>query len=1079
VPRGFDDNRSMPKQALCDLLVGRDAELSALEDELLSVERGRSGGLVLLAGDAGMGKTRLAHELARRARSLGWDVLWGGCSEADVALPYLPFVEAIGNHFAGRAPDEIHAELGGAARELSVLFPQLASQEPAPAAGDPSQAKLRLFESVVAVLRAAARDGGVMLVVDDVHWADASTRELLDHLARRLVGVPALVLCTYRSDELARRHPLLPTLQAWRRSRLANTITLSPLPPLGVAEMIASIFNTDEVADDFRDLIADRTEGNPFVVEEMLREAVERGDVYLTDGRWERRAVDELGIPDTVRETILLRIGRFDPGHVDVLRAAAVLGRTFFYTALLEVAGGEEHVVQQALEEALGAQLIVEVGGAAPGFSWRHALTQEAVYTDTVAPRRQRLHERAAAALSAAGAPPVEVARHLLGAGTPERAVPACLAAADDAEHALALDEAAELLERVLPYLDELEHARLLCRIGRLRWLGGSPEAAVQLLPEGIRRLEAAVPAEVPGYRIVLGRAYWEVEAPDRALREYELAREALEPLGPSADLAMALLRISGMHTFAFDHRAGRDAAERAISVAEAAGVSLERTWAQLFLAIALEGLGEQERGFDLIVECYEEAVANGWGQIAVNAVHNDIWTRVHLPAGGLEGALGRQEGCPFHPTGVGMFELARSWSALALGDPGTALEQAEAALAIFSGRARKFEWRARVAIADALLELGRVDEAAAVLPPSSARAETQDIVYDSSARIGIALALGRDGEAALLGEEIADTPQLRYPATVAVGVEALVATGRLDRAERVVSSTPAWAVQNIAFLEASARIALARGRAAEAVALLEPAAAGRANVELVRWRHRARLLLGEALVAAGEGDRAGAELDGLSDEAAATGALRIARAAAAALGRELPAPDAAASPPELLPLGERMVTSLFADVRGYTDRTRSAAPADTAEFLATLHRIAVTEVGRRHGIVDKFAGDAVMATFNATGSRTDHTELAAEAALALRDKAALLEIPIGIGIAVGPAVVGRPVAGSNVSVLGSTTNLAARLQSAAGAGEIVLAEEAHRRLDAWLADRKLIARHDLIELKGFPELQPAYRLGP
>src|SRR5262245_64486518 len=262
----------MLKQALCDALVRRDLELSVLEDALLTVRRDRSGGLVLLEGEAGLGKTRLAHELADRARALGWTVLWGSCSEAEVALPYLPFVEALGNHFAGRAPGEIHAELGGAARELSLLFPQLAVPDAAPAVGDAGQAKLRLFESMVTALRAAAGEDGVLLVVDDIHWADGSTRELLDHLARRLKDAPVLVLCTYRSDELQRRHPLTGTLQAWRRSRLAETVPLRPLPPLGVAEMIASIFDADEVADYFRDLIAARSEGNPFVVEEMLRE---------------------------------------------------------------------------------------------------------------------------------------------------------------------------------------------------------------------------------------------------------------------------------------------------------------------------------------------------------------------------------------------------------------------------------------------------------------------------------------------------------------------------------------------------------------------------------------------------------------------------------------------------------------------------------------------------------------------------------------------------------------------------------------------------------------------------------------
>jgi class 3 adenylate cyclase len=286
-----------------------------------------------------------------------------------------------------------------------------------------------------------------------------------------------------------------------------------------------------------------------------------------------------------------------------------------------------------------------------------------------------------------------------------------------------------------------------------------------------------------------------------------------------------------------------------------------------------------------------------------------------------------------------------------------------------------------------------------------------------------------------------------------------------------------------VALAEAEARVALARGRAEAAVALLEASVAEAEAAGLRRWSRRAQLLLAEAFALAGESERARGLLQELVDEAASAGAVRTSRAGAALatrLGLDVtpPSDPEAAAPPELMPLGERLVTTLFVDVRGSTGRAEATAPAENAESLATLHRLAVTEVGRRHGIVDKFAGDAVMATFNATGARVDHTELAAEAALALRDKAALLDIPIGIGIAVGPAVVGRAVAGANVSVLGSTTNLAARLQSAAGAGEIVLAKEAHRRLDGWLAERGLPVHQDLLELKGFAEPQPAYRLG-
>ena len=205
------------------------------------------------------------------------------------------------------------------------------------------------------------------------------------------------------------------------------------------------------------------------------------------------------------------------------------------------------------------------------------------------------------------------------------------------------------------------------------------------------------------------------------------------------------------------------------------------------------------------------------------------------------------------------------------------------------------------------------------------------------------------------------------------------------------------------------------------------------------------------------------------------------ARALAGELDLAVPEPVETASArdgaePEFV-RAERLVTSMFADVRGYTAVSSAAAPADLADRIETLHRWAAAEVGRHHGFVDKFAGDAVMATFNATGARLDHARQALEAALALSGKAALLDLGVGIGIAVGPAVVGRTVAGGNVSVLGSTTNLAARLQTAAGVGEIVLSDEAHRRVAEWLAERGLEAVAQALELKGFDGPQPAWRL--
>src|SRR4029453_17806769 len=161
------------------------------------------------------------------------------------------------------------------------------------------------------------------------------------------------------------------------------------------------------------------------------------------------------------------------------------------------------------------------------------------------------------------------------------------------------------------------------------------------------------------------------------------------------------------------------------------------------------------------------------------------------------------------------------------------------------------------------------------------------------------------------------------------------------------------------------------------------------------------------------------------------------------------------------------LVTSMFADVRGYSALTAATPPADLADRIAALYRWAAAGVRGPHGFGDKFAGDAVMATFNATGTRLDHATQALEAALAVSGKAELLDLGLGVGIAVGPAVVGRTSAGGNVSVLGTTTNLAARLQTSAEAGEILLSDEAYRRVADWLEERGLQTVPPSLELKG------------
>ena len=1073
----------MSERVLCPTLIGREDQLFALEDALLTAHRGESR-FVALGGEAGMGKTRLATELAARAQRLGWEVLWGACSEAEFSLPYLPLVEAVGNYLSRQDTDRLADQLGAARRELAQLFPLLGRDEPDAPVGDPTQAKLRLFEAVVGLLSLPARERGLLLIVEDVHWADAATRELLDHIARRLTNTRSLVLVTYRSDELDRRHPLAPLLQTWRRSRVAELVTLSPLGETEVAEMIAAILDHDEIGPEFRDLMHARTEGNPFVLEEMLREAIDRGDVFRTADGWDRRALAEVRIPETVRDTILLRFARLDPAEAEVLQAAAVLGRTFDYATLLAVAGLPDATVQSALAIGVAQQMVEEVGSGQATYRWRHALTQEAIADEIVLPRRQEIHGRAADVLSAAGASALQVARHLLGAARFDEAVPACLDAAQEAEASFAFAEALEVLERALPHVhDPVERSRLLCRMGRVLWTDGKTAAAETVLAEGIPGLVAADEVEAAGYRLILGRAQWEQSRPDAAREEFEEARRVLEQAGPSPELAIAYMRLSGLYKFEFAAERSLETAEKAVEVAKAAGADFERIWAQSWMAYSLLDVGRTAEGMKMLDESFDEARSRGYSFIAHNIAYNDAWTRLHTMTPGIDDRMVEIASEPGPEVITNMLEIARSWGLRARGDLVGALDTIERVeLTSPPTTSEKVRWRRRLELAEVLLELGRFDDAAALIPPLSERAELQDIAYDAAPQIRLRLATGRVAEAIEIAREIAQnaTRFAPYWDAVAVAAEAFVAAGLLDEAEAMVRSARSHQTDvGVAFLdEAEGRVLLAQGEVAEARKLLTAVAeqAAARGFRLVEWR--ARALAAEALRSQEEFAAVITE----ADEAKAVLISDVARDAAKRLGLDVPEsaePPAAqdGGEPELAQSGERLVTMLFADVRGYTALTSATAPADLAERIGTLHRWAAAEVGRHHGFVDKFAGDAVMATFNATGTRIDHAREALEAALALSGKAALLDLGVGIGIAVGPAVVGRTVAGGNVSVLGPTTNLAARLQTAAEAGEIVLSEEAHRRVAQWLEERGLEAVPQTLELKGFDDPQPAFRL--
>ncbi|MFG2352267.1 ATP-binding protein [Streptomyces sp. NPDC048521] len=415
-------------------LIGRDEELARLTGLL---ERARAGEAraVLIAGDAGVGKTRLLDEVAGRGARTGATVVTGHCVDlGDVGLPYLPFTEILG---VLAADERFTAVLG---RHPAVDRLLGAGPE---AARDPD-GRLRLFEDVAGLLADLAAVAPLVLVLEDLHWADQSSRDLLRFLLSRGVlhrpggGAPdrrLAVLASYRADDLHRRHPLRPLLAELVRLPAVERLELRPLPDPEVARLVRAL-GAGPLPEAVVHGIVARAEGNAFYAEELLAAA----------------DADTDGVPSGLADLLLIRVEQVSETAQQVLRTAAVAGRRVGHDLLREAAGLPEDELERALREAVGRQLLVP--GDGDTYAFRHALTREAVYADLLPGERSRLHGAYARLLAARGRAPetaAERAHHYRESHDLPEALAACLEAAD---HARRLGAPAEELRHLETALD-------------------------------------------------------------------------------------------------------------------------------------------------------------------------------------------------------------------------------------------------------------------------------------------------------------------------------------------------------------------------------------------------------------------------------------------------------------------------------------------------------------------------------------------------------------------------------------------------------------------------------------------------
>lgn len=1037
--------------------VGREVEVARLDGALSEVMEGR-GRLVLMGGEAGIGKTRLTDEFAARARTAGAAVLWGRCWEAGGAPPFWPWVECLRTYAESHDPEELRADLGERGPEIAQMVPEIrriVGDAAEPGAGDPEAARFRLFDAVAGLLRNAGSRAPLVVVLEDLHSADEPSLLLLRFVARSLPRARVMVLATYRDTDVSPDHPLTPTLTELGREPAVRRLMLDGLTLESVAGFVEAVAGR-EPAPELVEALYRETEGNPLFVSEVVRMLAGEGrlDAPPDTAPWTSL------IPPGIREVIDRRLNRLSERCLLVLTRGSAVGRDFSIEVVQRLDGMARTDLLAALDEAVGARVVVEGPAGLGWMRFSHQLVRDALYEGIPPGERADLHRRVAQALlEIHGSDPVpvltELAHHFYEAaprGEASMAVRWCMSAGEQAAAVLAYEEAIRLYGMALRALDlasdvdDSVRSEVLLGLGDSRAragdIAGAKEAFVTAADFAERRgLARDLARAALGYG---GRFVWARAAQDRRL--VPLLERALAALADADEglRARLLARLAGALRDEFDPGPRRELSRQAVEVARRLGdprtlaYVLDGRWA------AIWGPDTTDERLVLSAELINAAEAGGDGERAFQGHHYRMIC--FLERGDVDGA--RQElamkeriaGELRQPAQRWYLSASRALFAIFEGRLIEGEELAEQALAI--GERAYSSWDARfthlVQVFLIRREQGRLRELEAALRASIDEYEGSYPFVRAVAALALA-EIGKDDEAAGVIDGLVDQHGVHLPRdnewvfgmTKLAEVVATLREG--DRAAILYEALAPYAGRNaIAPIEAMTGavdrplglLAATLGRTAEADRHFSDAF--ELNRRMRAEPAAARTLLDQARVlSSGNGRDLDRAVELLTD--------------AAAIGRRIRADAIVAGAETLLrklghepPAAERVTgTFMFTDIVGST-ALLDAIGDDGWQDLRGWHDRALRELFSEHGGEEvDHAGDGFFVAFAGSRQALD-CAVAIQRRLAEHRRTHGFAPRVRIGLHAGEAT------RSDGGFVGRTVHIAARIGSLADGGQIL-----------------------------------------